>query len=270
MGNSVKTGIGLALLTASVTGNATAVEEQAPAVAGAKAVMTTPVSLVRQSPSPVERTAFQQASTYPDDYSFTVYRKGKKIGRHDVEFSREGDSLKVYNDLKLRVKLLFITAYKLDYESTEIWKNGELVSLSSDINNNGKKLYMGGGLAGDTFGWETIKEERNSLPQGGEYFPTNHWYSKVVEKTQLLNTLTGNLIDVAITSEGFETIETESGPLTAERFQYSGALDSVVWYDEYGRWVGLEFKGGDGSTIRYSCNECTSWSPVTETSATAR
>ena len=228
------------------------------------------ISLVSQSPSPLIRSPLAQADLYPEDYSFTVYRKGKKIGRHDVEFTRKGNALTVYNDLRLRVKFLFVTAYKLDYESTEIWQNGELTSVVAKVNDNGRKLDMGGGVTEASFGWQDIYGEQNMLPRGGEYFPTNHWFVSVLDETQLLNTLTGKLINVGITSEGYEEIETEDGPLLAERFRYSGDLNTLVWYDEKGRWVGLEFYGKDGSAIQYRCNGCVDFSNLPVEVGTAR
>jgi hypothetical protein len=40
-------------------------------------------------------------------------------------------------------------------------------------------------------------------------------------------------------------------------YRYSGELELDAWYSEAGRWLGMRFKGRDGSTIEYFCRNCT-------------
>ena len=40
---------------------------------------------------------------------------------------------------------------------------------------------------------------------------------------------------------------------------YQGHLHLDAWYDISGRWMGMRFKGRDGSTIEYRCRNCNTW-----------
>ena len=87
-------------------------------------------------------------------------------------------------------------------------------------------------------------------------FPTNHWNANVVNERVVLNTLTGELNRVEIISRGVETLKSRHGEIKGQRYSYTGDLDTEVWYDQKGRWVGMEFKGKDGSIITYVCQQC--------------
>jgi hypothetical protein len=51
-------------------------------------------------------------------------------------------------------------------------------------------------------------------------------------------------------------LRTTNGPIKATEFVYDGELKTNAWYDKQGRWVGLQFKARDGSTITYRCMNC--------------
>ena len=68
---------------------------------------------------------------------FAIVRNGEQIGTHTMEISRAGPetSVKILTDLN--VKVLFITAYRLQHKATERWVEGRLVALNSNTDNNG-------------------------------------------------------------------------------------------------------------------------------------
>ena len=68
---------------------------------------------------------------------FAIVRNGEQIGTHTMEINRAGPetSVKILTDLN--VKVLFITAYRLQHKATERWVGGRLVALSSNTDNNG-------------------------------------------------------------------------------------------------------------------------------------
>ena len=74
----------------------------------------------------------------------------------------------------------------------------------------------------------------------------------------MLNTVTGELNRVEIISRGVETLKSKHGEIIGQRYSYTDDLDTEVWYDQKGRWVGMEFKGKDGSIITYVCQQCIS------------
>ncbi|MBP01202.1 MAG: hypothetical protein CMM25_00120, partial [Rhodospirillaceae bacterium] len=65
----------------------------------------------------------QAHQLYPDGLAFAVFRKGKNVGEHLVSFSEVDGRLHVRSQMRLRVKLLFITGYKFDFESIGVWND---------------------------------------------------------------------------------------------------------------------------------------------------
>jgi hypothetical protein len=87
-------------------------------------------------------------------------------------------------------------------------------------------------------------------------YPTNHWNPEVLEPDRVLNTLTGDLTRVDIVRVGTETLDLPTGKVQAARYRYVGDLSLDAWYDDRGQWLGMRFKGRDGSEIRYLCATC--------------
>jgi len=192
---------------------------------------------------------------YPTGIEFEVYRKGSRIGRHKVKFKQEGDLLIVENEFKVKVKILFVTAYKFVFDAVGTWKDGALVSMKGDVNDNGKKVKIDAVVKEDGK-FYTIGKKGEFIADSWVY-PTNHWNVGAVDQSLVLNTLNGNLAEVAVVRHGIETIETVAGPISAEKFEYTGDLrDTNVWYDSEGRWVKMVFTTKSGETIEYVCREC--------------
>lgn len=214
-------------------------------------------SLVATLPSVMNMSVPEWAlQSYGDDMLFTVKREGKAIGTHSVKFRRDGDAFVVDTETRLKVKFLFFTAYKFEYTAQEIWQNGEVRQVFADTNNNGEDLVYE-----MTFnaGQVTIKEgDANKVFQlEPNTYPSNHWHPRVLGADVIINTLSGIPNQVEITPKDWELVQTAQDERRAQRYEYSGELANVSsWYDEAGRWVALEFKGDDGSTITYECVRC--------------
>ncbi len=192
---------------------------------------------------------------YPDGLEFDVYRKGTRVGRHKVEFEMEDGQLRVRSHFKLKVKLLFITAYKYEFEAIAYWRDGVLQSLTSETNDNGEESSVEAYRAEDGTFYST---GRKGTFVGDEWvYPSNHWNVRAVDSSVVLNSINGQLAKVEVLGRGIETIETKSGPIAAERFEYTGELrDTEVWYDRDGRWVGMRFTTKQGETLQHVCREC--------------
>ena len=89
-----------------------------------------------------------------------------------------------------------------------------------------------------------------------EILTTDHWNPSVLDKRQVLNTITGRINAVSIQQCQHGTPSIERAAPGAVCYQYSGELNTRVWYDPAGRWRGLEFTGDDGSRITYVCKRC--------------
>jgi len=190
---------------------------------------------------------------YQDKILFNVVRDGKKIGSHEVTFSGDKDDFWVTTRFELEIKVFFIRVYAFKYFSKANWENGVLSEISVIIDDDGEPFSLKGRKEAGEFLIESPKKKfKTPLP----LFPTNHWNANVVNESVVLNTVTGELNRVEIISRGAETLQSRYGEIKGQRYSYTGDLDNEVWYDQKGRWVGMEFKGKDGSIITYICQQC--------------
>ena len=190
---------------------------------------------------------------YQDKILFDVVRDGEKVGFHEATFSGDEDDFWVTTRFELEIKFLFIRAYAFKYFSKANWKNGVLSEISISVDDDGEPFSLRGRQEAGEFVIESSKKKfKTSLP----LFPTNHWNANVVKEKVVLNTLTGELNSVEIIARDVETLKSGHGEIKGQRYSYTGDLDNEVWYDQKGRWVGMEFKGKDGSIITYVCQRC--------------
>lgn len=197
---------------------------------------------------------------YGNEIRFDIARDGKPIGQHVVTFTRTDDGVEAESRADVQVDLLFLTAYRLRYQARELWSDGELRVIEASTNDNGDYTHV-----------QAVRDAAGlviSSPAGTftapEILPTSHWNAALLKGGSLLNTLTGELDEVEVFYQGFDTVMTNNGPVRARHYLYSGDLNGEIWFDDEGRWVGLRFRANDGSIIEYVCRRCQAPATVTE------
>jgi hypothetical protein len=192
-------------------------------------------------------------ATYGDRIEFDVHRNGKTIGEHITTFDVGTDGMRVDSKMQLGITVFYIPVYRFTYESRSHWCGERLRELDAEVSDNGEISKTAVAMAGDA-----LKIERNGIVVEGpaDLIPTDHWNPRVLARSAVLNTITGRLNAVTIErcSAGSDLIE--SAAPRGQCYEYAGDLQTRVWYDPAGRWVGLEFKATDGSAISYVCRAC--------------
>ena len=78
-----------------------------------------------------------------------------------------------------------------------------------------------------------------------------YWDPRILEATRLLNSQTGELVPVAVTDQGTETVTVRGAERPATRHRITGpGLSIDLWYAD-GRWVALEALADGGRRLRY-------------------
>ena len=190
---------------------------------------------------------------YGESIDFEVLRDGSPVGYHRVNFREEGSNVVIDSRFVVQVNILFIPAYRYEYASKEIWRDGCLAELRADTNDDGTQTSVRAQAAGDAL--------RIVAPNGNEttsprLFPTNHWNVGVLGSDQVLNTITGRVDDVRNIDRGEVAVTVNGQSRPARRYSYTGDLEVDVWYDSRGRWVKMRFRNDDGSVIEYVCRKC--------------
>lgn len=190
---------------------------------------------------------------YGTEIQFDIIRSGKKIGAHRVQFNTRDGKTVVSSSSRMKIDILFFTAFQYQYDSRAIWRDGTLNKLEISVNDDGTLFAMNANQQGKRL---SVTSGNDSNEIDLPVYPTNHWNSAVLNQNQVLNTLTGKINNVLIRADGYEDVTTEAGIIPAMRYNYSGDLIKDVWYDDMGRWVKLRFNGRDGSMIEYICRQC--------------
>jgi len=190
---------------------------------------------------------------YGDEIHFDVLRDGEKVGFHRTQFRDHGETLSVDSTFEIEIDILFFTAFSYSYRSEAEWSGGKLKALSAKVDDDGEKTFVEAKYTGGNL---EVQTPEGIFDTGAPLFPTNHWNAAVLQTDKVLNTITGEVSQVEISSAGKELVPTERGAVDATRFTYSGDIETEVWYDQAGRWVKMRFKGRDGSTIEYACRLC--------------
>ncbi|MEO0882592.1 MAG: DUF6134 family protein [Pseudomonadota bacterium] len=180
--------------------------------------------------------------------SFEVLRKGKPFGTHVVSFDKSEDgTLQVVNDIDLQVKFGPITAYRYRHDSTEVWEEGKLVTLTGETRKEGKDLSVSA-LASDAALGVTGTNYSGTV--GADVIPSSHWHSGQVFSDAVLSSEGGQMLDLRVDNLGIETVTVDGEQIEATRFRLYSDLSFDLWYDADGRWVKCAFEAR-GQAIEY-------------------
>jgi hypothetical protein len=82
--------------------------------------------------------------TAASDRRFTVLYKGSRIGTHTIAYSSVTGETRVNTEIHLLVKVAFFTMFAYSHRSSETWRVGRLMSLSSETVEHGETLHVEG------------------------------------------------------------------------------------------------------------------------------
>ena len=191
---------------------------------------------------------------YGNGIEFDVFRDGKKVGKHSVRFKKIlAGNFQVTARLDLQVTFLGIPLYDYAYHSTAQWRKGRPVGLTVKIDDDGKKTTVSASMQGVDL---VVVGPKGKMIIPYAIFPTNHWNALVLSRSRVLNTLSGEISQIKITKQATEKIRAEGRWIEAIKYQYAGDIETIVWYDDEGRWVKMRFPAKGGSIIDYECIAC--------------
>lgn len=193
------------------------------------------------------------SKSYPQDLVFDVFRNNKLVGEHISRFSLSDNGIVVDSEMTLKVKILFVTVYTFRYTSSSRWCDEQLMELTAETDRNGDVTRVD--VVHEADGLKVSNGSAYSLATLNA-IPTNHWNPAVLDRSEVINTISGSVNKVFIKQCETGTPRVENAASNSTCYEYSGDLTTRVWYDLDGRWRGLEFSADDGSTINYVCRQC--------------
>ena len=155
-----------------------------------------------------------------------IFKDGKNIGYCNYEFTKNDDSIKIYNETNFEVKLLGIKVFSINSIGTEIYKNNKLFSFNSNTLQNDKKKFVNlilnenedvFDIKGSSY---TGKANRNNIIG-------NWWNHKILESETQISPLSGSVKDQVVTFLGKEKVQIYGKEYLAHKFSLKSKDESV-------------------------------------------
>ena len=180
---------------------------------------------------------------------FSVLYKGHRIGAHSVSFSAATGQTRVTTAINLVVKALFITVFTFRHRSEEIWRDGRLMSLSSETVEHGETLRVEG--AATEQGFHVVSKAGPFIAASDALTSNSLWTPAVMEQGTLIDAQHGGVIGVSVRQLADEEIALAGLQIRTTRYHLiTPYIAGSIWYDEAGQWVHGEVER-DGALIEY-------------------
>jgi Family of unknown function (DUF6134) len=189
------------------------------------------------------------AQAVPQTLDFDIAHAGDVVGHHRVTFRQDGDKLVVHSELKIEVKVLFLTVYRYQQTRDEVWRNGKLIALASSADDDGTPRDIKGAAGPDGI---RVTSGKDSWTLPADSVPASFWnVSMVTEKGPLVDSLSGKIVAQKVVNLGQETVSAGGRDVTATHYRLEAKRPRDVWYDQSGRWVKMRMIGRDGSAAEW-------------------
>jgi hypothetical protein len=181
--------------------------------------------------------------------SFRVMRYGSAIGTHTLDFRVSGDTLAVAIAADVLFTLGPIPLVRYTHRNIEVWRNGQIASLESHTDRNGRELHMSAQRVAAGLRVEGSGTAPYIAPE--DALPTSYWNSRML-RVPMIGTQDGILVHPKVTEKPIEPVRLASGAEAAARcYSLTGDLDLDLWYTGEGDWMSMRFSVADGSVIKY-------------------
>ncbi|GAB5467681.1 MAG: hypothetical protein Kilf2KO_07110 [Rhodospirillales bacterium] len=166
-------------------------------------------------------------------YVYSIFDEGRgQIGSLSTDLADAGDSVTATIERQIQVKVLGVTVYRNESRVVQQLKQGRLISLTREGNDNGDKTSLkialeGGGLKVEMAG------ETWSL--AADLLPSSPWNPAVVTNGRLIDLDSGRAIEVTNSPEGESEVEVAGAKIQARKTRQNGVLDRDLWFDATGR-----------------------------------
>jgi uncharacterized protein DUF6134 len=187
-----------------------------------------------------------QAST--ETTRFAITRNGEQIGMHLIEVNRSGQEISVAVVTDLTVKVLFVTAYRLQFTASERWLNGRLVALNSRSDNNGTRHFVSVSAKGSSL---EVKVDGKATLIDANIMPASFWNPELLGRPIMLDAQDGQVMPVSVRDGGEEELTINGRIVKAHRYTINSRYSQDVWYDDQARLVQAKLIASDGSVIMY-------------------
>jgi len=192
---------------------------------------------------------WSQSSFAMNSWNFKVFYGDKEIGEHNFFLQKEGDKRKILIAADFNIDILFINVYSYKHRNTEIWKGSCLSTIESITDDNGETFITNGKYEDDVF---KINSKQGVNEVVGCVSTFAYWDKNFLDNEVLLNSQTGEIVDVDISFVADEKILVRDKVVNAKRYKLkSDKLNIDLWYSDENQWLALNSITKDGTNLRY-------------------
>jgi len=182
-------------------------------------------------------------------YHFKVLLDDDEIGYHRFVVTPHNTFTYVNTEARFDVKFLFITAYSYLHSNSEVWQGDCLRTIQATTDDNGEDLFVRGEYNEQRLVVHTPAGEQQLE---GCIRTFAYWDPELLNGTRLLNSQTGELVEVAIQRLGQSTIQVRGKPVKAQHYRiHNPELSIDLWYSDKQEWLALESTTENGARLRY-------------------
>jgi len=191
-------------------------------------------------------------------WNFIAYLDDDEIGYHNYEVVNNNGKITVNTEAKFDVSFMFFTVYSYEHKNKETWNRGCLSKLDSSTLDDGEKLFV---RLSNANGITRINTPDNYITESNCIRSFAYWDYDLINSRALLNSQTGELIDVSYTFVGTEKINVNNKSLDAKHYKIKGKdsagkiIDISLWYNSNKQWLALQSKLDNGYSLRYQLKE---------------
>ncbi|MDP2699108.1 DUF6134 family protein [Thalassospira sp.] len=171
--------------------------------------------------------------------NYKVFKDGEPIGFETVTFTESPDGLAVDVTTQTDVRVLFLT-FQYHHKRREIWRDGNLVSVSTETSDDGTPYAFLAEYDGDCYELAGQNTPRREACNGA--WPLTLWSEQVTTKDHLYSVIdaTPHTVRIDKTENGTLTLGDETYP--ARHYIMSGDVSRDLWYGEDGKLLKTSFK----------------------------
>lgn len=193
--------------------------------------------------------AAPSSSSNPRVWEFSVLLDGDEIGYHRFELVEQGRERRLKSEAKFDVRFLFFNAFRYRHSNYEVWSDGCLREIEAQTHTNGKDLAVSGFQDGGEF---IVGDGTKQSVDRDCVMTFAYWNPEFLEQPELLNSQSGEFVDVDIEPLGREPIVVRGKQVTASAYKLTARqLEMTVWYSQDKEWLALESVAKGGRIIRY-------------------
>ncbi|MEM0923327.1 MAG: DUF6134 family protein [Pseudomonadota bacterium] len=158
-----------------------------------------------------------------------MLRDGDDIGTHSLSATLDDRGFVIEIRIDLAVKVLGFTAYSYNLINRETWRDQQLVSVDSRVNDDGDEDFCKVAREGDEL---SISGSRFTGKVPGSAVTTSYYHPDFISRRPWISSQSGRPLEIDIAPSG------------ENAFQVSGQLTTKLTYDSRGEWMGAEFDAG--------------------------